>query len=263
MAGKKIWVTWLPGQECEPELQNTMQALQAVGLEVSGAPWIDDLEKTAWTELGDMLAGDEAPELWLVAGREQDFSNDRFRYGLSLLSATLLQTNPALRIFAQGLDGDMGELPTLLSHWTVLDNVDGWNAKIVAAAYGGAAPLPEFDFHSTVIAHSAIGQWFEVGPAAGGGDWAGAMFGVIDGDAEIIFQAVGSRGQLPETAVNEYPSQGIKAEINGDGFTAWALQNKISEDQSYYIKVQGFPKKIMFGGHPGTDQADVHVINLS
>ncbi len=69
--------------------------------------------------------------------------------------------------------------------------------------------------------------------------------------------------QQCKTAINEYPTQGIQAEIGGDGFVAWALQNTISEDQSYYVKVQGFPKKIMFGGHPGTDQAEVHVISLS
>jgi hypothetical protein len=49
MAGKKIWVTWLPGKENEAELQQTIKALQMVGLEVSGSPWVDDREKCEWT----------------------------------------------------------------------------------------------------------------------------------------------------------------------------------------------------------------------
>jgi len=263
MAGKKIWLTWLPGKECEAELKETMQALQQVGLEVSGAPWIDDLEKCVWTELYDMLSGDEAPDLWLVTGRQEDYASERYRYGLSLLSASLLQMNPSLITFAQGLDGTIENLPTLLRHWLPLDSAAGWNAKIVAAAYGAAISPPTFDYYNTVIAHSAIGQWFEVGPAAGEEPWVGAMFGIIEGDAEIAFQAVGERGQLPKTATNEYPSEGIKAEIAGDDYIAWALQNEITDEQSYYVKITGFPKKIMFGGHPGTDQAEVHLLELS
>jgi hypothetical protein len=263
MAGKKIWLTWLPGKDCEEDLAATMQALQMVGLEVSGAPWIDDLEKTVWTELCDMLSGDEAPDLWLVAGRQEDYANERFRYGLSLLSVSLLDMNPSLVTFAQGLDGEVDNLPTLLQHWTPLDSNPGWNAKIVAAAYSPPKTSPKFDFHQTVIAHSAIGQWFEVGPASGAEPWVGAMFGIVEGDAEIVFQAVGSRGQLPKTATNEYPSQGIKAEIAGDDYIAWALQNTVSPEQSYYVKVTGFPKKIFYSGHPGTDQAEVQVLELS
>jgi hypothetical protein len=264
MAGKKIWVSWLPGKACEAELQQTIKALQQVGLEVSGAPWIDDLEKCAWTELAEMLAADNGPDLWLVSGRQEDFANPRFTYGLSLLVAAMSPANPTVKVFAQCIDGKLEQaLPTLCADWGLLDSNPGWSAKVVAAAYSPAAKKPEADFYFTVIAHSALGQWFEVGPVAGEDEWQGAMFGLNEGDAKIVFQAVGPRGQLPEKAVNEFPAQGIEAEISGVNYTAWALQNKISDQQSYYVKVTGFPQKIMFGGHPGTDQAEVQVISLS
>ncbi|MDN4502266.1 hypothetical protein QX776_07620 [Alteromonadaceae bacterium BrNp21-10] len=263
MAGKKVWVTWLPEKENEAELQQTLQQLQMVGLEVSGAPWIDDLEKCVWTELAEMLSAEDGPELWLIAGRTQDFNNQRIRYGLSLLLASLSQSKQPAKIFSQCIDGALPTLPTLCQHFTPLDAAAGWNAKVVAAAYISAPQVVEPDYYLTVIAHSAIGQWFEVGPNTNDAPWAGAMFGIIEGDAKITFQAVGERGQLPEKSVNKFPSMGIKAEIGGDEFVACALQNDITGGQSYYVKITGFPSKIFFAGHPGSDQAEVQVITLS
>lgn len=264
MAGKKIWVTWLPGKEQEADLQATLQSLQMVGLEVSGAPWADDLEKCAWTEVTDMLTAENGPELWLISGRQIDFDNARYRYGLSMLAMSLSVTHPNLRVFVQCIDGVMSQpMPLLCQHWTVLDSAPGWNAKVVAAAYGGAVPTPDFDFHLTVIAHSAIGQWIEIGPRKGGDAWAGIMAGIVeDEDAKIMFQGVGPRGQLPEKSVNEFPMQGIKAEISGDDYEAWALKNTISDAESYYLKVQGFPEKLMFGSHPENDDVEAHIIDL-
>lgn len=264
MAGKKIWVTWLPGKENEAELQQTIKALQMVGLEVSGSPWVDDLEKCEWTELTEMLSGEDSPDLWLMCGRSEDFNNARLRYGLSVCCSFLDFAHPSLKTFVQVIDGSViPELPTLLQSSEVLSSDGAWSAKVVAAAYGAPQAIVKTDFHSTIIAHSAIGQWFEVGPAEGEPEWEGAMFGVAGDNCEVTFQAVGPRGQLPEKAVNEFPSQGIKAEIGEDEYTACALQNKISSTQSYYVKIKGFPQKIMFGGHPGTDQAAVNIITLS
>lgn len=264
MAAKKIWVTWLPGDNNQKELHATIEALRVVGLEVNGAPWIDDLEKSVWTELVDMLSADQKPDLWLVAGRSEDLANTRIRYALSLISANLIEQGLPTKIFLQNIEGQsMPALPTLLSHWIHLDSAAGWNAKVVAAAFGGAMEQPALDFHFTIIAHSHIGQWFEVGPAKGAEAWSGAMFGVSEGDNELAFQAVGERGQLPEKSTNEFPAMGIEAQIGDTNFIACALQNKISANQSYYIKVKGFPGTVMFGGHPGTDDAEVHLLTLS
>lgn len=87
------------------------------------------------------------------------------------------------------------------------------------------------------------------------------MFGV-SGEGEIAHHLVGPKGQLPEKSVLEYATQGIKAEVGGVEYTAWSVQNKIGPNDSYYVKVEGHPSKLMFGGHPGTDQAEVTIIDL-
>jgi hypothetical protein len=264
MAGKKVWVSWLPAKECEAQLQSSVHALQQVGLEVSGAPWEDDLEKCAWMELGDMLSAQDGPELFIIAGRVEDFAKHRFRYGLSLLCAFLLQHRPQLKVFRQVIDSStLQDLPRLLHDLTPLDTSPGWSAKVVAAAYSAATKATEFDCHVSVIAHSAIGQWFEIGPKAGQAPWAGAMLGVSGNDAKVVFQAVGERGQLPDKAVNEYAMQGIKADIAEHEYEAWALKNAIADGQSYYVKVQGFPSKVMFAEHPDNQESEVTVITLS
>lgn len=264
MAGKKVWVSWLPGKKCEAELQSTVQSLQQVGLEVSGAPWEDDLEKCAWMELGDMLTAEDGPELFIIAGRADDFAKQRFRYGLSLLSAFILQHRPELKVFRQVIDGNVLQgLPSLLQDLSPLDASPGWNAKVVAAAYSAPSKTTAFDFHFSIIAHSAIGQWFEIGPKEGQAPWAGAMLGVSGNDAKIVFQAVGERGQLPDKAVNEYAMQGIKADIAEHEYEAWALKNSVTDGQSYYVKVQGFPSKIMFAEHPDNEESEVTVLTLS
>ncbi len=264
MSAKKIWVTWLPGDNNQKELHATIGDLQAVGLQVNGSPWIDDLEKSVWTELADMLCCDEAPDLWLLSGRAEDFASKRIRYALSMIASNMLERNAQAKVFVQCIDSvSAAEMPMLSSHWQTMDTGPGWNAKMVAAAFSPAVAKPKQDFHFTVIAHSHIGQWYEVGPAKGQEAWKGAMFGLAGEGAEIAFQAVGKRGQLPEKSVNEYAQNGIEAEIGGVNFTACALQNLISDEDAYFIKVKGAPDKIMFGGHPGQDQAEVNLIDLT
>ena len=87
MAQKKVWMTWLPRGEGAPGPDATVSALSQVGLEVAGSHWIDDLEKVAWVELGGLLLDTDKADIWLIAGREADFSETRIRYGLSMVAA--------------------------------------------------------------------------------------------------------------------------------------------------------------------------------
>ena len=261
MAGKKVWLTWLPEGEGPPQPQETVAALARYGLEVSGAPWVDDLEKVAWAELGGILLDPAKAEIWLVAGRLEDFAEPRLRYGLSLVAAMAREgRGDGFRLVCLGLDGLPENLPSLLGGGLSLNGSDGgWGAKLVAAAYG-AAEKPAEDFRFNVIAHSLIGQWFEIGPD--GEDWQGAMLGV-SGDAKITHHAVGPRGQLPEKTVLEFQAQGIEAELGDDRFVAWSVQNKLGPGDSYYVKVEGRPAKLILGSHPGSDEAEVRVLSLS
>lgn len=262
MAGKKIWLTWMPGGEDAPDPQETVAALGQYGFEVSGAPWVDDLEKVAWAELGGGLMEAAGPDVWLIAGRRADFEAVRNRYGLALTAIMVGAARGAdLQGVCLGLDfqPEAEALPTPLGGFRCLDGAGGaWAAKLVAAAHAGGAAPPQ-DYRLNIIAHSMIGQWLEVGPRDG--EWQGAMLGV-SGEGEITHHAVGPAGQLPEKAVLEYPTQGIEAELGGTKFTAWAVQNALGPEDSYYVKIKGWPARLLFGGHPGTDQAEVTVLDL-
>ena len=263
MAAKKIWVTWLPAGEGAPAPEGSLKALASVGLQVSGSPWIDDLEKMAWYDLGATLQDRAQADLWLIAGRGDDFKLPRSRYGLSLVTAMAREgRGSGFPIVCLGLDKapDAEAMPTLMRGLRFLSAVDsGWAAKIAASFLKKTADGPAWDFRLSATGHPYIGQWFEVGPREG--EWLGVMFGV-SGEGKIAHHLVGPKGQLPERSVLEYATQGIKAEVGGVEYTAWAVQNKIGPNDSYFIKVEGHPSKLMFGGHPGTDQAEVTIINL-
>jgi hypothetical protein len=263
MAGKTVWVTWLPAGEGAPEPDEALGKLARVGLQVSGAKWNDDLEKMAWFELGAMLLEPGKADLWVVAGRRQDFAAERLRYGLSLVSAMLREgLERPMPAFAVGLDGapEADGLPTLLRGMTMLDGSGAaWPSKVVAAGYARKPPVA-WDVRFTVLAHPLLGQWFEVGPREG--EWQGAMFGV-EAPAKVSFQAVGPRGELPERTTLEYPMEGIQAQVAGRDFVAWATQNRLGADQSYFVKVEGFPHALLFGPLPEGEEAEMTVVELA
>lgn len=264
MAQKKVWITWLPQGEGAPAPDAAVSVLSQVGLDAAGSHWVDDLEKVAWAELGGLLLDPGKADIWLVAGRESDFGAKRNRYGLSLVAAMIADGRDAtLQGICVGLDfqPDADSLPTFMHQFLCLSGSEpSWPAKVVAAAFGkpGVPPRPEFRFN--VIAHPMLGQWFEVGPRDS--QWQGIMFGV-DGEASITHHAVGPRGQLPEKSVLEYPTQGIKAALGDTEFTAWSVQNVLGPDESYYLKVDGFPNDVILGAEPTSDEAEVIHLELT
>lgn len=264
MAQKNVWMTWLPGGEGAPEPNATVTALSQVGLGVAGSHWVDDLEKVAWVELGGTLLEPNKADMWLIAGRKADFEATRNRYGLSMVAAMVGDARETpLPGICVGLDfqPDVASMPLLLRSFQCLNGSEpAWSAKVVAAAFGKAGGGSSEEFRFNVIAHPMLGQWFEVGPRAS--DWQGVMFGV-DGGATISHHAVGPRGQLPEKAVLEYPTQGIKAALGENEFTAWSVQNALGPEDSYYIKVDGFPNAVIIGTHPGSDDAEVIHLELT
>jgi hypothetical protein len=262
MAGKKVWVTWMPTGEGAPGPDAVLGALGAAGMELGGAPWVDDLQKMAWYELGSALLEADKADLWLVAGRGKEFGSESNRYGLSLVAAMVGEgRGSGFPIFFLGLDQplDPDAMPTLLGAHRFLSAADsGWPAKVATAFLKPARPAP-FDFRIGAVGHPIIGQWIEVGPREG--EWAGAMFGV-SGEGKITHHMVGPKGQLPDKSVLEYATEGIRAEAGGAEFTAWSVQNRIGPGDSYYVKVEGHPRSLLFGGHPGTDQAEVTILKL-
>jgi hypothetical protein len=174
-----------------------------------------------------------------------------------MIAAMLREADRPVAMACLGLDGalDPEAMPSLLNAALLLDGGDfGWAAQILSAQAAEAE-----DFRLGVIAQKLLGQWLELGPREG--EWHGAMIGTAEGGT-ITHHAVGPKGQLPERAVLEYPLQGLEAELAGTKFTAWAVQNRLGPVESYFVRIEGRPARLILGQHPESDQAEVRVLDL-
>jgi hypothetical protein len=54
----------------------------------------------------------------------------------------------------------------------------------------------------------------------------------------------------------------MKLNLGGKEYTAWAAQNEIPTDTSYFVKLEGFPDSILFGPYSTEQEADVFVVQL-
>lgn len=235
--------------------------LKPYGLDISGHFWIDDLQKMAWMGARDMLT-DSNPVLWAILGSREDFEKTDIRYGLSLLALSANARKPSplsILILQEGADAILADdLPTPLKNAEIYPLPDkGLGAKLVAKAHQSKSPFSR-EYYIDILGNEQIGQWFEIRPAAG--SWPGAMFGAAGG--EILFQAVGSAGRLPEKTVLNYPLQGMALKLGEAEYTAWAVQNEINPETAYYAKVQNYPSSILFGPFSTEQSADVYVITL-
>lgn len=235
--------------------------VEPYGLKVTGHFWTDDLQKMAWMGPRDMLV-DSDTTLWGILGSKEDFEKVEVRYGLSLLSlsASAQKTTPLnVLILQMGSDRVVHEnLPTPLKGADICPLSDeSLGAKLVAKAHQSKNISTE-EYFIDIHGNEHIGQWFEIRPTTG--SWPGAMFGAAGG--EVVFQAVGPAGGLPEKSVLNYPLQGLKLNLGDVEYTAWALQNEITPEISYYAKVDGYPSSVVFGPYSTEESVDAYVINL-
>lgn len=263
MAKEKIWITWLPTGDDAPEPREVVVALQKYGYETAGAEWVDALDQLGWTSTALTLLEETAADIWLIVGRKSDWEKESNRYGLAMAAAMIAGIRGAtFPIVAVGLDflPEVDDLPTPLASAICLSSSQpAWGIKIAPGLkrFAGATP-PEYRLAITAEPH--IGLWIEVGPRDE--SWQGVMFGV-SGEASILHQAVGPKEELPSKTVLEYPMKDMKLTAGDHEYTACAVSNTIDPESSYYIKVDGHPHHILFGGHPGTDDAEVYVLRLT
>lgn len=260
MAQKTVWLTWMPAGEDAPAPQAVVAAMSKLGLAVNGAPWVDAPQDYAWTSLAEHHIGAEGPDVWVVAGRAAEFANPAHRFGLSMVAGTVRcdRARP-MRTIVLGLDGmpAASSLPTLLRSADLVDGSQpSWGAKVVVAA-NAPAPKSAEPFRLRAIAQRMIGLWLEVGPVEG--EWAGVMLGVAG--AKIMLHAVGPKGGLPERTTLEFKLEGLELEIGDTTFVANAVANKLGGGDSYYVKLDGAPTRLLLGQHPDNDP-DVWVLDL-
>jgi hypothetical protein len=256
---KKLWLSSLVSSE--DVVKKLMTQLKTYGLEANGHFWEDNLEKVAWMKPREELI-DTQVVLWAILGSEEDFRNPAFRYGLSLLALTVQAQRglyfPMVLLQTEGEPISPDLLATPLKGAEVLpasSNVLG--AKLVAKAHATPKKISP-DYHIDIYGNEHIGQWFEIRPLDS--TWPGGMFGVNGG--EITFHAVGPGGKLPSKSVLNYPMEGLKLNLGEKEYTAWAAQNELNPETSYFVKVEGFPESILFGPYSTEEAADVYVIEL-
>ena len=257
---KRVWLTALSRDE--QGVQQLMKGLMEYGLDVDGSFYEDDLEKMAWMASRDAIVSSDVAA-WVLYIKGDSLEKESVRYGLSLLALNVIAVRghgfPVLALL-DAAEVDPETLPTPLAGMELLDaNNPAAMAKVVAAAHRPEGPdVAGLEYRIDVYGNPQVGQWFEVGPSSG--KWNGAVFGISDGD--ILFHAVGPRGRLPERSVLNYPVQGMDIRLGELNFAAWGLQNELTGNDSYFVKVEGFPGAIVFGPYPSQDETELFKIRL-
>lgn len=258
---KTFWLTSLGAYQ--DVVNGLMSKMKTYGLKVNGHFWEDNLKQLAWMAAKDNLT-DSTTSFWAILGSEEELLSPDLRYGLSLL-AIITQAKrglnfPIVILQTHGTLIPTDQLPTPLKGADILLLSDsGIGAKLVAKAHQTSQPISH-EYFIDIYGDAHIGQWFEIRPF--NSTWLGAMFGVHGG--EIAFHGVGPFGELPSKSILNYPMKGLRLDLKGKEYIAWAVKNKLDAETSYYVKIDGFPDSILFGPFPteGEDEADVHVLEL-
>ncbi len=256
---KTIWITSIGAKE--ESVKKLMTQLKTYGLEGGGHFWQDDLKKFAWMGAREELINKETA-MWIILGSKEELLSPDVLYGLSLLAITVKAQReinlPVIILQSDENPIDQEQLSTPLKDADIMPaSLPGLGAKLVAKVHSTSKTIP-FEYYMDIHGNEQIGQWFEIRPTRE--SWSGVMFGVTG--AEILFQAVGPSGSLPDKTVLNYPMQGLKLEMGGKEYTAWAAQNELDPQTSYFVKVEGFPESILFGSYSTEEETDVFTVRL-
>ena len=257
---KKIWLSSL--EHDEKRVKELISQLKTYGLEARGHFWEMEPEKFSWMAVREELVKPEIA-MWVIVGSEETLKNEDVRYGLCLLAIMLQAARgigfPVVVLQTAGTPVSSEDLPTPLKGGDVLSAAGGaFGAKLVAKVHGGGKKDVSVDYRMDLYGSEQIGQWFEVGPTEA--VWPGGMF-AVEG-ADISFHGVGPKGSLPSKAVLNYPIEGLKLKLGGRDYTAWAVQNELGAETSYFVKVKGFPSSVLFGPYSEEESAEVYVLEL-
>ncbi|KPK96116.1 hypothetical protein AMJ80_01750 [bacterium SM23_31] len=256
---KKIWVTAL--EHDEKQVQVVLGTIRNYGMDCGGHFWTDDPKNMSWLEPKDTLV-DKETALWVLTGSQKNLEKDSVRFGLALLALTVQAKKgygfPILFVDTEG-DVNSDGLPTPLKGVDLISiGSASLGAKMVAKVN---TPVKKIDteYRIDIHANRSFGLWFEVGPYLDK-VWHGALLGVYGGG--IDFHGVGEAGKLPQKAVLEYPMKGLKLQLGEREYEAWAVQNNLDENHSYYVRVKDMPGSIIFGPYTAEEEAEVNIIDL-
>lgn len=259
-----IWLLFL--DDAEPLGQSIARSLQPYGLPVKGCLWPKN-EPMGWLHCAQEAAQAQASVVLVIASQASCQNPDTrrqlalFRLALHTLRKRWINgfilgadSNPIRNNISEPSLSGTG----ILDDWTALEG-SGWPAKVVARAY--APKLAQWPVRLALHANERIGIWLETHPdpyqIAHG-----ALVGVSGQDTSITFHAVGPKDALPERSVNEFELQGLTFEIGTHSFHAWALQNEIPVDHSYFVRLDKEPSVLAIGSLPNGNPDDVTLMHL-
>jgi len=257
---KAIWLSALDKDEAA--VQKVMGQFKVYGIEMQGHFWQNDNAKMGWLAPKDELLKPDIA-MWAILASHQELENSDLRYGLSLLALTVQAQKgigfPMVILQTEGDPITAEELPDPLRRALVLPAGNAATpAKLVAKVHATPPSLP-CAYQLDMVGNEQLGQWLQVFPADD--SWPGIIFGVDIG--EILFQAVGPPGKLPQKATLNYAMQGLKLEMGDSEFTAWATRNEISCKSAYFVKISGAPKTLLFGPYSEEGAAEMFTVHLS
>ena len=256
---KTIWLTSL--EASEDQIGKLLAQKKTYGIEIRGHFWEDNLEKMAWIHAREELLKPDV-SAWLILASPEKWGAPSIRYGLTLLGITLQAKKglpfPMAILFSEGKPPSPDTFPTPLKGVEILSLSDpAMPAKLVAMVHRPPKEIP-LGYRLDVYGTPEIGQWFEIGPQ--NAPWPGAMFGIAEGEIQV--HAVGPKGSLPAQSVLNYPMKGLRLSLGGKEYTAWAVQNELDPQTSYFVQVKGFPSSILFGAYSSQEEAELYVLSL-
>jgi len=256
---KTVYISVLEKEENKGK--QIFQTVTRYGLTAAGHFWSDNLPEMEWAApIQEMI--DPQVGVWVVIGSVKTFEAESVRIGLSLL-ALALQARKGFKfpIILCPDDGDLDKasLPTPLADADVVTSAAALGPKLAAKANIPVRPV-DLEYRLDLHPIPKLGLWVAVGPGKGHA-WKGALLGVDDG--EITSHGVGPIGQVPERCVLNYPMEGLKLNLGDTEYTAWAVQNELDDQTSYYCRVYGNAKSFVFGPLPDEDEGELFTVNLA
>jgi hypothetical protein len=256
---KRVWITSLVRDE--KQVSTVLGTAKKYGLDANGHFWTDDLQHMSWLGPSENILHPDTG-LWVIMGSEKDMQASSARYGLALLTLMVqAKKGHGFHILWACTEGSLKAeaLPTPLRGAEIVATADpSLGAKLTARA-NTPAPKVAAEYRLDIHANPGFGVWMEVGSVKGNA-WEGVLLGVQGG--EVDAHGVGEAGKLPQKSVLEYPMKGLKLTLGEREFTAWAVQNKLGENTSYFARIKDVPKAMLFGPLAQGEEAEVHVIEF-
>lgn len=234
--------------------------LKPYQVNIDGSFWIDDLKQMAWSNNQESIIANDI-NLWIILTDHASLQSTSIRKGLSALALMVEAARSGLPLIILFTDNqEQLLLPTPLKHAQILGlNTSGLGAKIVAKL--NMPPLKrDYGYRIKLYPLHELGLWFELGPTHPS-VWHGIMLGANGG--EVNCQAEGTKNILPEHSTLEYPQQGLKIKLAETEFTAWAIQNIIDGDRSYFARISELPDQILFGAYAQDDETEAYILNFN